>query len=111
MILVTGATGCVGRNLIRELVKSRYEVICQVRRTSNIKTLKELGVKFFYADIRDHEAFKDVFQKQSIHAVIHPPEPKIPRSIPQRPHLLKQTELHTQWAMPKTSIAHATTFI
>ncbi len=51
MILVTGASGFVGKNLVKELLKRNKKVRCFVRRTSNIVPLK--GAEIFYGDMTD----------------------------------------------------------
>jgi nucleoside-diphosphate-sugar epimerase len=49
-ILVTGATGFIGRHFVRALSKS-YSVRCLVRRSSDITTLKDLNVGITYGDL------------------------------------------------------------
>ncbi|MFA4819854.1 MAG: NAD-dependent epimerase/dehydratase family protein [Candidatus Aenigmatarchaeota archaeon] len=66
MILVTGASGFVGRNLVKELVK-RKKVRCLVRQTSNTRQLK--GTELFYGDILDKESLFKATKGISI--VIH----------------------------------------
>ncbi|MCP4652487.1 MAG: NAD(P)-dependent oxidoreductase [Candidatus Omnitrophica bacterium] len=64
-ILVTGATGFIGRNLVEELVKnSANNVFCLVRNTSNLKLLKHLRVEFIYSDIVDFESLKKTVTKK-----------------------------------------------
>ena len=45
MILLTGATGFLGGYVLEELVKRGHEVTCFVRKTSNIKKIKQLNVQ------------------------------------------------------------------
>ena len=53
-ILITGATGFIGRHLVKRLAKeNKYSISCLVRTTSNITPLKPYGVEFIYADITD----------------------------------------------------------
>lgn len=49
-ILITGATGFIGRHLTYALSKS-YPVRCLVRKTSNISVLKEFDVSIVYGDL------------------------------------------------------------
>ncbi|MCP2606345.1 NAD(P)H-binding protein, partial [Candidatus Aminicenantes bacterium AC-708-I09] len=52
--LVTGASGFVGRNLIKLLNKNGISVRAFVRRKSNIEPLLNLkNVEIFYGDITD----------------------------------------------------------
>ncbi len=53
-ILITGATGFIGKNLVRVLVSKGHKITCLARRTSkkqDIKYLEGLGTDLFYSDI------------------------------------------------------------
>ncbi len=52
-VLVTGATGFIGRNIVEALRADGEEVFALVRETSKIDFLRQLGVKFIYGDITD----------------------------------------------------------
>ncbi len=52
-ILVTGATGCIGSNLIIELMRQGYCVRAFHRSTSNSITLKGVDVEHYLGDILD----------------------------------------------------------
>jgi dihydroflavonol-4-reductase len=57
MVLVTGATGFLGRYLVPLLVQEGYGVRALVRRTSEVGFLRELGVELVYGeDITDTTA-------------------------------------------------------
>ncbi|MCA9979430.1 MAG: NAD-dependent epimerase/dehydratase family protein, partial [Anaerolineales bacterium] len=57
MVLVTGATGFLGRYLIPLLVQEGYAVRALVRPTSDVSFLLAHGVELAYADdITDHTA-------------------------------------------------------
>ncbi|MBU2541641.1 MAG: NAD(P)-dependent oxidoreductase [Candidatus Omnitrophica bacterium] len=63
-ILVTGATGFIGRHLVEELSKSHANIFCLVRKASNTKILEPYGVKFIYADITEFDSlFKNINEK------------------------------------------------
>lgn len=53
MILLTGGTGFVGRNLIRELSKGPRKIRCLVRDIEKAAWLKEAGCELARGDIRD----------------------------------------------------------
>lgn len=53
MILVTGASGFVGRNVIREAQKERRPVRALVRSAQKAKLLIQAGAEVFYGDITD----------------------------------------------------------
>jgi dihydroflavonol-4-reductase len=55
-ILVTGATGCLGSNLIIELLRQGYSVRAFHRETSNTITLKGIDVEHIVGDILDRES-------------------------------------------------------
>ena len=49
-ILITGATGFIGRHLTAALSKT-YSVRCLVRKSSDIKELTDLNVDLAYGDL------------------------------------------------------------
>jgi nucleoside-diphosphate-sugar epimerase len=71
MILVTGATGFLGHNLLPRLVAAGYEVKALVRPSSDTTFLKQLGVSLAYVDdISDQQAVCQACQdcQQVVHA-------------------------------------------
>lgn len=58
MILVTGATGFLGHNLIPLLIERGYRVRALVRRTSQTQFLADLGVELAWGDTRDAESVR-----------------------------------------------------
>ena len=77
-ILITGGAGYIGSHTAVELLNSGYEVIvydnlCNSSKES-LKRVEELTgktVKFYEGDVRDAKALEDMFNKESIDAVIH----------------------------------------
>ena len=57
-VIVTGANGFVGCNLVRALLSKGYDVTCLIRKTSNIKSLENLSVRYVYGDCRNIESLK-----------------------------------------------------
>ncbi len=50
-VLVTGANGFIGSNVVKRLLEEGCEVNVLVRKTSDLKFLKGLDVNYFYGDI------------------------------------------------------------
>ncbi len=57
-ILIIGATGFIGKNLVERLSKEKYQIVCLVRKGSkkkDIDFLKKFNVKFIYGDLEKKE--------------------------------------------------------
>lgn len=52
-VLVTGASGFIGTNLVRRLVDGGHRVTCLVRAQSKLDELKRMGVRLLSADLGD----------------------------------------------------------
>ena len=52
-VLVTGANGFIGSNLVKSLLDKGHDVRVLVRKTSNLKFLEGLNIEYFYGDIVD----------------------------------------------------------
>ncbi len=61
-ILVTGADGFVGSNLVRELLKRNHEVTALVQRGLNPVTLAGLPLKICYGDLLDPPSIREAMQ-------------------------------------------------
>jgi len=73
-ILVTGATGFIGRNLIPKLTK-KHKIVCFVRKSSNLDFLKSQNVEFAFGDMLDANSLSAALKK--IDAVIHLATPHV----------------------------------
>lgn len=68
-ILVTGATGFVGSNLVEALVKKGYKVRCLVREKSDSKFLQSLNVELAYGDVTDASSLANSLK--NVKVVLH----------------------------------------
>ena len=55
-ILITGANGFIGANIIRAALLKGYEVKAFVRQSSNLKTIRDLPIEFAYGELREIES-------------------------------------------------------
>jgi len=57
-IIITGATGFIGRSLLSELLAKGYsDITAAARITSNVNSLKDKGINIVIADITDKKTF------------------------------------------------------
>jgi predicted dehydrogenase/nucleoside-diphosphate-sugar epimerase len=68
-IVVTGATGFVGHEVVRHLIDRGYAVRAVVRPQSHTDKLERLDVELAYGDVRDRDSLRAAFEGASI--VIH----------------------------------------
>ncbi len=69
-VLVTGANGFIGLNLIRELVnKKKYKIKCLIRSKRNLQELKKLGVEIIYGNTTNKNSLKGICK--NIEIVFH----------------------------------------
>ncbi len=57
-VLVTGANGFIGSNVVRRLAEEGAEINALVRKTSDLSFLKGLPVRYFYGDVTDAASLK-----------------------------------------------------
>lgn len=69
-VLVTGATGFIGRYLTQRLVNDGYNVFALVRRTSRPDFLNSLGVGLIYGDLTDEKSLRNI-PSRKIEAIFH----------------------------------------
>ncbi|HPR52727.1 MAG TPA: NAD-dependent epimerase/dehydratase family protein [Deltaproteobacteria bacterium] len=56
---VTGGTGFIGRHLVRRMSRTKHEMVCLVRETSDSKELEELGAQLVIGDVTDRDSLRD----------------------------------------------------
>jgi dihydroflavonol-4-reductase len=64
-VLVTGATGFLGRHLVKDLCQKGFDVSILARESSNLEPFGNLGIKVFYGDITDRLALLQATKNQS----------------------------------------------
>jgi dihydroflavonol-4-reductase len=55
-IFITGATGFIGTHLVNRLAQTEHELICLVRKTSNISQLEKLNLTLIRGDVTDRDS-------------------------------------------------------
>lgn len=68
-VLITGASGFLGRRMVEMLVERGYQVRALVRKTSRIDPLRLPGVEIFYGDVTDAQSLQPAFA--GIDYVVH----------------------------------------
>lgn len=70
--LVTGATGFIGKFLVRELTNQGIETIAVVRKgTKNLNTISNCGARIIECDIADYSRITDLVEDKDIDALFH----------------------------------------
>jgi len=60
--LVTGATGFIGANLVRQLLEQRYQVKALVRKESNRQNIEGLDIDVVIGDLRDRDSLEKALE-------------------------------------------------
>ncbi len=68
-ILITGATGFVGSHIVEELVLNNYEVIAAIRKSSDLKWIKNCPVQFEYCSLNDEQNLSNLVS--NVDVIIH----------------------------------------
>lgn len=55
-VLITGANGFIGANIVRAALEKNYEVKAFVRKTSDLQAIEGLPIEFAYGDLRDTDS-------------------------------------------------------
>jgi len=72
-VFVTGASGFIGANLVRELIKQEASVYALVRKKSNLWRLKDLfsEVTLLYGDLKEEKKLKSIINKVRPQIIYH----------------------------------------
>ena len=62
VVLVTGATGFIGRSVVGELLKHNYDVRCLVHTPGSERVFSDRSVEIYYGDIRDQNSIVSACQ-------------------------------------------------
>lgn len=68
-VLVTGATGFLGKSIVRELIESGYSVRAYVRPLSSIGMLEQLGAEIVFGDVRQYDSLEKA--TQGVDYIVH----------------------------------------
>ncbi|MBL7095037.1 NAD-dependent epimerase/dehydratase family protein [candidate division KSB1 bacterium] len=62
-VLVTGASGFLGKHLINELLKNKFSIITIARKSSDVSYLKEKDVEIIWGDVQDEEILEQAVKE------------------------------------------------
>src|SRR3989304_296252 len=71
MILLTGATGFVGGNLLKEMLNQGFKVRCLVRNPSKAEAIKQAGVELVQGDVTDRDSIEKALEDGKVGAAGH----------------------------------------
>jgi len=70
-IFITGATGFIGRNLARRLLKEGHEIICGVRSPAKVKLFLPGGTKSYRMHLEDKETIFSLLRNEKPEVLYH----------------------------------------
>ncbi len=70
-ILVTGATGFIGRRLVEALFEDGHTMVCQMRDSSDTSLLEKIGVRLVNFDLKDAGATAKAIGEEKPDVVFH----------------------------------------
>jgi len=56
-VFITGATGFIGTHVVEELTQAEHDIICLVRKTSQVDKLNKFNVSFCFGDVTEKVSF------------------------------------------------------
>jgi dihydroflavonol-4-reductase len=66
---ITGGTGFIGTHLVRRMAQTDHEMVCLVRKTSDVSTLEKVGATLVTGDVTDKDSL--LMGMQGCEAVLH----------------------------------------
>lgn len=70
-VLITGASGFIGFHIIEEALKNNLEVYAAIRKSSNVKHLKQFKINYTYLDFTDILSLKKELIENKYDYIIH----------------------------------------
>ena len=58
--LITGSNGFIGSFIVEKLLEKKFDVTCLIRKTSNLKWIAKLPVRFVYGDVTNYQSIINV---------------------------------------------------
>ena len=68
-VLLTGATGFVGSHIVEELISNNHDIVATIRKTSNLKWIKDYPIQFEYCSLNDEENLSKIVS--SVDVIVH----------------------------------------
>lgn len=70
-VLLTGATGFLGKYVIKELENRNYRIVAIGRNSKIAKERESTNCKFYIVDFSNKDSLEEVFKKEQINIVLH----------------------------------------
>jgi nucleoside-diphosphate-sugar epimerase len=71
IVMVTGASGFIGRRLMRRLIERRCQVFCLVRADSRVDELRQTGAQMVTGDVTDRDSVERALTESKADIVFH----------------------------------------
>lgn len=68
-VLLTGATGFVGSHIVEELVSKNHNIIAAIRKSSNLKWIKNQPIQFECCSLNDEQQLSNIVSKVDV--IVH----------------------------------------